>query len=393
MQLHRIVYFLREVADNRSYNFSRRHHDSTLPKLLLKLDIEYGCSNFVIAMKISLTLNGQTRLAESCEKGLNYTVIQLNNETEIIECYKLTGHQHSSQARFSLVIKKEFPNFHPISPSHTSSNSSSSSYSLNSIAASDLLPVKELSELLLKAEEASMSDHVPIMFYEVESRKKEGLVDIVAIYPNGSICSTGSNFANYGLPCELEMAVFFASLIHINMCLNFHPIHQVPHLKDLGVENFKILTVAHDKVFNNPLSITCDASWDYAINDTDDEWNNIGLGGEDLMYIRNPVQKGSRSNKDNIVEAIKKDWHYIQPLINQDEEARMAFFQFVDNQWERMAIKAVQKVKLSRKVLGYSDDIEVRNDIPLSVTEIVPMNIKDKSNKRKVSGESKKLKQ
>ena len=58
-----------------------------------------------------------------------------------------------------------------------------------------------------------------------------------------------------------------------------------------------------------------------------------------------------------------------------------------------MAIKAVQKVKLSRKVLGYSDDIEVRNDIPLSVTEIVPMNIKDKSNKRKVSGESKKLKQ
>ena len=58
-----------------------------------------------------------------------------------------------------------------------------------------------------------------------------------------------------------------------------------------------------------------------------------------------------------------------------------------------MAIKAVQKVKLSRKVLGYSDDIEVRNDIPLSVTEIVPMNIKDKSNKRKVSGESKKFKQ
>ena len=134
------------------------------------------------------------------------SLFQLTNETEFIECYKLTGHRHSSQARFALVIKKELPNFHPISPSHTSSNSSSSSYSLNSIAASDLLPVKELSELLLKAEEASMSDHVPIMFYEVESRKKEGLVDIVAIYPNGSICSTGSNFANYGLPCELDMA-------------------------------------------------------------------------------------------------------------------------------------------------------------------------------------------
>ena len=67
VQLHRIVYFLREVADNRSYNFSRRHHDSTLPKLLLKLDIEYGCSNLVIAMK---TINGQTRLAESCEKRI-----------------------------------------------------------------------------------------------------------------------------------------------------------------------------------------------------------------------------------------------------------------------------------------------------------------------------------
>ena len=70
-------------------------------------------------------------------------------------------------------------------------------------------------------------------------------------------------------------------------------------MKDLGVKDFKILTVAHDKVFNNSLSITCDASWDYAINDTDDEWNNIGLGGEDLMYIRNPV------HEDNVVEAIK----------------------------------------------------------------------------------------
>ena len=82
----------------------------------------------------------------------------------------------------------------------------------------------------------SLIDDAPIIFYKVESRKNEELVDIVAIYPNGSICSTGSNFANYGLPCELEMAVFLAGKIHINMCLNFHPICQEPHLKDLGVK-------------------------------------------------------------------------------------------------------------------------------------------------------------
>ena len=103
-------------------------------------------------------------MAESCENGLNYPGIQLNNETEIIECYKLRGHRHTSQARFALIIKKEFPTFHPSSHSHTSRNSSSSSYSLNSIATSDLLPVKVLSELLLKPEEASISYHVPIIF-------------------------------------------------------------------------------------------------------------------------------------------------------------------------------------------------------------------------------------
>ena len=37
-------------------------------------------------------------------------------------------------------------------------------------------------------------------------------------------------------------------------------------------------------------------------------------------------------------------------------------------------------------LVWYKATIEVRDDIPLSVTKIVPMNIKDKSNKRKVSG-------
>ena len=71
--------FFREVTENRSYNFSRRHHDSPLPKLISKLE-EYGWSNLVIAITTSLILHGQTRLAESCEKGSNYTVHVLNNE-------------------------------------------------------------------------------------------------------------------------------------------------------------------------------------------------------------------------------------------------------------------------------------------------------------------------
>ena len=225
VQLHRVVNFFREVTANRSYNFSRRHHDSPLPKLISKLE-EYGCSNLVIAITTSLTLHGQTRLAESCEKGLNYTVHLLNNENEINECYKLTGHRHSSQARFQLIIKKQYPNFKTNIESSCSSNS----------ATSPCLPMDDTSPSLSGVNITSLIDDAPIIFYKVESRKKEGLVDIVAIYPNGSICSTGSNFANYGLPCELEMAVFLAGKIHINMCFNFHPICQEPHLKDLGVK-------------------------------------------------------------------------------------------------------------------------------------------------------------
>ena len=87
------------------------------------------------------------------------------------------------------------------------------------------------------------------------------------------------------------------------------------------------------------------------------------------------MKKDLRNNKDNISELIRKEWHYIQPLINQDEEARYAFLEFVDNQRERMAIKAVQKVKLSRKVSGHLNDIEISNDIPLLATEIVPITI------------------
>ena len=79
VQLHQIVYFVREITGNRSHNFCRRQHDNPLPKWISKLE-EYGCSNLVIAMTTSPTLHGQTRLAESCEKGLNYTVYLLYNK-------------------------------------------------------------------------------------------------------------------------------------------------------------------------------------------------------------------------------------------------------------------------------------------------------------------------
>ena len=107
---------------------------------------QYGCSNLVIAITTSLTLHGQTRLAESCEKGLNYTVHLLNNENEINECYKLTGHRHSSQARFQLIIKKQYPNFNPNIESSCSSNSATSpclnvSGHLNDIEISNDIPL------------------------------------------------------------------------------------------------------------------------------------------------------------------------------------------------------------------------------------------------------------
>ena len=41
-------------------------------------------------------------------------------------------------------------------------------------------------------------------------------------------------------------------------------------------------------------------------------------------------------------------------------------------------------------VSGHLNDIEISNDIPLLATEIVPINVKDKSNKRKVCGKKKK---
>ena len=170
VQLHQIVYFFREITGNRSHNFSRRHHDSPLPKWISKLE-EYGCSNLVIAMTTSPTLHGQTRLAESCEKGFNYTVHLLNNGKEIHECYKLTWHRHSSQARFVLIIEKQYPNFNPSIHSSTSSTSSSpslSSSSVHSIATSPDMIWHDCHVLIvqpLRAEEVKLHSSDPFIDY------------------------------------------------------------------------------------------------------------------------------------------------------------------------------------------------------------------------------------
>ena len=91
-------------------------------------------------------------------------------KNEINECYKSTGHRHSSQARFQLIIKKQYPNFNPSIQSSCFSNS----------ATSPCLPMEDYSPSLSGVSSTSLIDDAPIIYYKVDTRKKD-------IYPNGSI--------------------------------------------------------------------------------------------------------------------------------------------------------------------------------------------------------------
>ena len=211
----------------------------------------------------------------------------------------------------------------------------------------------------------------------MESKSEYNSIDIVALYPNGSLASTSSEYVNYGLPSEQIMAVFLSGHIHLNMHLNFHEIYQLPHLKHLGKDHINLVTVARDKTILNRCAISHDASWDYCIKTTADEWELIGLGGEEFSYIAHPVNN-ARNKRDTIAESVLKDWHYIQPLLKQDEETRKNFFKFVENEKKRLANEALEQVALNKKVLGYP-----------AVYEIPAKIIKDRSNKRKTSGDQK----
>ena len=163
----------------------------------------------------------------------------------------------------------------------------------------------------------------------MEARREGGLIDIVAVYPNSSLACTCAVYVNYGIPSEHIMAVFLEENIYLNMRLNVHDVYHQSHLRHLDDDNISLLTVGRDKAPLNPLAVSPDASWDYCIKKTSDEWELIGLGGEEFSYVAHPVNN-ARSNRDIITESVKKDWYYIEPLINQNEEARRNWCQFVE---------------------------------------------------------------
>jgi hypothetical protein len=222
-----------------------------------------------------------------------------------------------------------------------------------------------------------------IKFFKVTSRTEKGTVDMVAIYPNGSMACTHPGYANYGLPSKIIMALFITGEISINVAMHLHPMYLKDFVKQLSTEEKLKLTIVRDRESNATVDIGSDASWDFAKRETEDRWIQVGHGGAEYEAIVRPTANEIRTHPDSVAEAARKELLFLGSLIKYDETWRVRFFEFTGLIRSQLASEALNTAAAHRMNCGLQSI-----DPPVAVAKpsmVVATAIGDRCKKRKSS--------
>ena len=351
ISLHEVVTFFREVMSKRKFNMECKTDRSTLKKLYEDAE-NRGLKPFSEMVHVYLTEQAQQITLELLNAGFNYTVEKLANEQEIINCYQNTKHRNTSAERFKLIIDNNISNKYEVS------------------------------------------------FYKIMTRAKNGPIDIVAVFSNGSFACTDPYFANHGIPSSQIMSVFIAGYISLNVFYHFHPLYLQQFTKGISHNHAKELSVhiPQNKSIVD-MEVSEEASWSFAVKITELEWKAVGLGGQQYESVINPPLHVIRDQSDTVGEMCKKELQKLLPIIVYEEKYRTMIFKVIEDIKRIQANEAQQEAHARQKALGYNIP-EVHNVsnssssastfTPLPIPLVVANDIFDRSVKRKTSGPTKK---
>ena len=60
----------------------------------------------------------------------------------------------------------------------------------------------------------------------------------------------------------------------------------------------------------------------------------------EYAHILHPTLHAIRSSKDSVAEMIKKEWHFVQPILLRNEDMRIRYFQLINSFKAELAFEA-----------------------------------------------------
>jgi hypothetical protein len=306
--LHEVVTFFREVMMKRKFTSDCNSDRMPLKKLYAEAEGR-GFEPLSEILRVFLTEEAQQITLGLLNSGLNYNVEKIENDTALIECYEHTKFRNTSSERFKIIIDNHI---------------------LNKYIGS---------------------------FYKVTTRGTCLLVDIVAVFSNGSFASTDPYFANHGIPSPQIMSVFIAGYIAINVFFHFHPLYLHHDFKGMSSNDAKQLsvTINQDKLVVIT-EVNVEACWNFGTLITESEWKIVGLGGLKYATITHPNVNSIRNHPDSIAEICKKEVQRIMPIITYDERYRIIFFKCTAYIGSLQADEALSNAKARQEALGYANN-------------------------------------
>jgi hypothetical protein len=212
----------------------------------------------------------------------------------------------------------------------------------------------------------------------------------VYVFSNGSLACTRPDGAVWGMPRRIELALFAAGFIYINVVYHFGKEY---HLSYSPHEIAVTLSAHSDQWTTNTAAIivASDAAENYAFNFTEDLWDSVGLAGNPtiqatgLLPKRPDLQHAVQTSniRDIFTENVTKSMHSLKTrlLRNTPEgnEDRIAYFDLIAS-FNKIDITRATASTVTRKLaLGLSS-------ITTSGAVVVVPTIVSNGSKRKKSG-------
>jgi hypothetical protein len=225
------------------------------------------------------------------------------------------------------------------------------------------------------------------------TRATDGPVDLVAV--NGSFACTDPYFANHGLPSSQMMSVFIAGHASLNVFFHFHPLYLQPFAKEISHNHAKDISVStHQSKVVVCTDVNEEASWNFAVRNTENYWKVVGLGGQKYEIVTNLTINSIRDHSDSIGEICRKELQKPLPIIVYDERFRTIVFKVIEDIKRVQTNEAQSNAQARQKALGYSETFVSNTNSPSSTFSImipatplvVANKIFDRGKKRKTSG-------
>ena len=229
--------------------------------------------------------------------------------------------------------------------------------------------------------------------------------DVVYVFSNGSLACTRPDCAVWGMPRRIELALFAAGYICINVVYHFGKEYH----RSYSPQEIAITLNAHSDQWNNSttatslpaentsiiIAITPDAAENFAFNFTEDLWDIVGLTGNHT--IQASLSSSKRPNlqqhaaqcsnaRDIFTDNVTKSMHSLKTrlLRNSPEgsEDRGLFFDLIASLNKLDIARATASTVARKRALGLSS-------ITTVAEVITPAMVSNGSKRKSSSGDGK----